>query len=637
MLTVPTIFDSLEGNNERAPTNLPWFPTTLILLSAALIVSCSASKDSRLDPSSTSGQGGSGNSGNGGSGGENTGGLFGTGGPGQCSGDVTCTDDLSGVLCDGAAYQDCGVGEMCAEGECHPACEAAEINKSTVGCQYYAVNPDVTWSAGACYAVFVANTWSQPIQIDVEFDGQALDASTFARIPSGNGQAVTYQPLPNGELPAGEIAILFLAQFGAQQLYTPACPAGITPAVSTEDAALHGTGIARSFLIQTSAPVVTYDIFPYGGGWSAITSATLLFPTSAWGDNYIAVAPYKWTQTNDNLFSWIQIIAAEDGTDVTISPTAAILDGGGITGTPQGTPKTYPLQKGQVLQFTQDEVLTGSPIQATKPIAVVGGNRCMVIPANQSACDAGHQMIPPVSALGFEYAAARYRDRHANTPESPPWRILGAVDGTTLTYEPSQPPGAPSTIGSGEIVEFNAPGPFVVRSQGDTHPFYMSAHMTGCSTVGSTGDCRGDPETVNVVPTAQYLNEYVFFTDPTYPETNLVFIRKKTADGFKDVELDCLGTLTGWQPINADYEVTRIDLVTGNFQPVGTCDNGRREATSEGPFSITVWGWGSAVTGGDIDPNNSVPGFYSQFVSYAYPAGAGVKVITQIEVPPVPR
>ena len=27
----------------------------------------------------------------------------------------------------------------------------------------------------------------------------------------------------------------------------------------------------------------------------------------------------------------------------------------------------------------------------------------------------------------------------------------------------------------------------------------------------------------------------------------------------------------------------------------------------------------------------------SQFVSYAYPAGAGVKVITQVEVPPVPN
>ena len=30
----------------------------------------------------------------------------------------------------------------------------------------------------------------------------------------GNGQAITYSPLPNGQLPPGEVAILFLARFG---------------------------------------------------------------------------------------------------------------------------------------------------------------------------------------------------------------------------------------------------------------------------------------------------------------------------------------------------------------------------------------------------------------------------------------
>lgn len=608
----------------------------LLVLAAVLIGACSAGGDGGNGIGGTAGTGGSGQ-GAVGAGGDGIGGLFGEGGFG-CAEEQTCSDDLASVMCGDTVLFNCEPGEMCAEGQCLPACEAADVNKSTVGCRYYTVNPDVTWSQGACFAAFIANTWNQPVQIDVSFNGLALDASTFARIPSGNGQAVTYDPLPNGELPPGEIAILFLAQFGPQALYTPACPPGITPGVSTEDAALHGTGISRSFYIETSAPVVAYDIFPYGGGWSAITSATLLIPTSAWGDNYIAVNPYRWTLSTPNFYSWIQIIASDDDTDVTISPTATILDGGGITGTPVGVPATYTLQRGEVLQFTQDEVLDGSPIQATKPVALIGGNRCMHIPDGGAACDAGHQMIPPVSALGHEYVAVRYRNRFASTPESPPWRILGAVDGTTLTYEPATPPGAPTAVDSGQILEFAAPGPFVVKSQGDTHPFYMSAHMTGCTVVTSNyDDCRGDPETVNIVPPAQYLGEYVFFTDPTYPETNLIFVRQRTADGFQDVDLDCIGPLTGWQPINADYEYTTVDLVTGNFEPQGACDNGRHEATSDGPFGITIWGWGSGVTGGDINPGSSVPGFYSQFVSYAYPAGAGVKVITQVEVPPVPH
>ena len=36
-----------------------------------------------------------------------------------------------------------------------------------------------------------------------------------------------------------------------------------------------------------------YDIFPYGGGQVAATSATLLIPTNVWDTNYIAIDAYK--------------------------------------------------------------------------------------------------------------------------------------------------------------------------------------------------------------------------------------------------------------------------------------------------------------------------------------------------------
>ena len=92
------------------------------------------------------------------------------------------------------------------------------------------------------------------------------------------------------------------------------------------------------------------------------------------------------------------------------------------------------------------------------------------------------------------------------------------------------------------------------------------------------------------MPSAQYLNKYVFFTDPTYSETNLVVIRSKKDGAFADVTLGCAGVLGGWQPIGADQEFTRIDLVTGNFMDVGGCSNGRHEINSTNPFGVTVWG-----------------------------------------------
>jgi len=94
---------------------------------------------------------------------------------------------------------------------------------------------------------------------------------------------------------------------------------------------------------------------------------------------------------------------------------------------------------------------------------------------------------------------------------------------------------------------------------------------------------------------------------------------------FEPVELDCAGTLIGWQPLG-DLEYTRVDLVTGNFEDVGNCSNGRREMTSEAPFGVTVWGWGTL----GIEPS-------THDVSYAYPAGASVQVINEVVVPPVPE
>ncbi|MBL9027395.1 MAG: IgGFc-binding protein [Myxococcales bacterium] len=586
------------------------------------------------------GTGGSGASAANGPGTTGQGGGFGQGGGGTCE-NLTCSADLHDVVCDGQVVKTCADDQGCAAGACIPACDAAKANKSSVGCDYYTVNPDVTFSQGACFAAFVANTWTTPASLVVERDGQMLDASSFARIPNGSGASITYDPLPGGQIPPGQVAVLFLAQFNPGGLYTPACPAGITTAVSAQDAALHGTGIASSFRITSSVPVVAYDIFPYGGGPSAITSATLLLPTSAWDTNYIAVEPYKQTSPGTpDFYEYVQIVAAEDDTQVTISPTAAIVGGPGVPATGAGVPATYTINRGQVLQFTQETDLTGSPVQSTKPIGLLGGNRCMVIPdSGVFACDAGHQMIPPVRALGTEYAAVHHRNRFPNVEESPPWRIVGAVDGTTLSYDPAPPAGAPTTIGSGQIVEFSTSAPFVVKSQDKDHPFYVSGHMTGCSqvSVDQFGDCRGDPETVNAIPSEQFLDQYVFFTDPTYPETSLTVIRKSGPSGFQDVKLACMsGPITGWQPIGSGgtYQYAYVDLVTGNFQPQNGCDNGRHEASSAAPFTITVWGWGSGATGGDP----SVLQFpYSQYVSYAYPAGASVQPLSEVVVPPVPQ
>ena len=51
---------------------------------------------------------------------------------------------------------------------------------------------------------------------------------------------------------------------------------------------------------------------------------------------------------------FVEVVAQEDGTTVTINPVADIVAGPGVAAGPKGTATKYSIDKGQVLQFTQD-------------------------------------------------------------------------------------------------------------------------------------------------------------------------------------------------------------------------------------------------------------------------------------------
>ena len=68
--------------------------------------------------------------------------------------------------------------------------------------------------------------------------------------------------------------------------------------------------------------------------------------------------------------------------------------------------------------------------------------------------------------------------------------------------------------------------PFKVTSQDANFPFYVGQVMPGAG-------CAGDEDFVNMLPPAQWLSKYVFFSDPTYPTTNLVFVRKNVGTGLE--------------------------------------------------------------------------------------------------------
>jgi hypothetical protein len=117
----------------------------------------------------------------------------------------------------------------------------------------------------------------------------------------------------------------------------------------------------------------------------------------------------------------------------------------------------------------------------------------------------------------------------------------------------------------------------------------------------------GDEDWVNLLAPAQFLQRYVFFTDPTYATTSLVVTRVKGPKGFSDVTIDCLGgPISNWMDVDTakKYQVAHVELVHGT-KPVANCTGSNHQATSDGQFGINVWGTDFCA-------------------SYGYPAGGNV-------------
>ena len=538
------------------------------------------------------------------------------------SGDVDtsctqCSADLHEVLTCGdnpQVVQTCTGNQGCGPNGCIDACAAAAANKSSIGCDYYAI-PSDAWSttydsggaAGNCFAAFVNNNWSSDMNVSLVWKGQTINGNDYAYLPKGSGASITYQKIPSTGIPPNSMAIVFLNDYkpGLGTLKCN-CPASVQAAVSGEDMVIHSTTVGHAMEIKTSVPAVVYDIYPYGGATSYISSATLLLPITAWDTNYIMTTMGEQPSAFP---PGVDLVAQQDGTQITLLPTQNITAGGGVAAATKGVPVTYSINKGQTIHIMQPvdgsgNDLTGSVVQSNVPVGVWGEHFCM------------------------------------DQPDPPPWRMVGLVDGTTLTYDPPVS-GAPATINQSQLVEFTGPAAFHVKAQDDKHPFYLAARRPG-------GDCDaahqqippikalgsdyvaianeatdygvGGPETVNVIPPAQFLTSYIFFTDPTYGYTEIALTRPKAADNaFHDVTLDCLGTVTGWQPVGTSglYQYAHVDLRHAEA-PVGKCDNGLHTIKSDAPFGITVWGYDSAS-------------------SYAYPAGASVKPINTVVVPPTPK
>ncbi len=501
-----------------------------------------------------------------------------------------CDPDL-GLVCDGSA------------GECISLCEQAAESGSNIGCEYVAVDmvnwPD-PYGDEHCFVVLVSNIQPQGNAIVTVEDenGVLLDFPGF-------GTERTVAP--------GEMAVLALTGLPGKCSYIPARP----NAQSINSGLFPGT----AFYVNSTIPVVAYQVNPYEAALSHSTDASLLIPIPALGDQYYV---FSYHSTGLHSPATVSIVAVEDNTEVTFEPTVGMQAGGPVPASGTFTTTLNAFEHLQILS-THPGDLTSSLLTATAPVAVFSGGLCPVIPPGSSCCDHIEQQMPPIQSWGWTYLAATPAQRGS---EKALWRIMAAVDNTPVTFQPPSMSGYDTTLNAGEYIEIDTAESFLVSSAADPEnpdteneppilvnqyikSAYAAASESGMS-FGAMGNLAGDPAMALSVPVEQYLDDYIFLADPTYGYNFVVVVR---TDPTEPIHLDCLDPIPDdrFTQIVGDYSRAVITLSSETGNEDGTCTSGVRRIWSDSPFGIWVYG-------------------YYQCTSYAYPGGMNLQQINRVVV-----
>jgi len=381
-------------------------------------------------------------------------------------------------------------------------------------------------------------------------------------------------------------------------------PAGqllaIKPQPMIADQPIPGTGqFNQAYKIVSDLPIVAYQFNPLDNQNVFSNDASLLLPRTAYDTNYYAISWPTLDRRNpapgtNPYYGYVTIVAWQNGTQITVTPSAAVVGSATMAGIAAGTATTFTLNAYDVLNLEAAGAgdLSGSFVTSPNsvPFGVFGGHVATAFgestPPSSSTpmgpCCADHleHQLFPNSTWGMNFAIARSKQR-TNEPDY--LRILAQKANTVVTFTP-----APSATVSGNCASLQ-PGQFCdVKIQGDTEVsasqpieighFIESAIWTdGFATVVG----NGDPSMAVAVPIEQYRTDYSVLTPNTYDEDYLSISAAPTGG----VTVD--GT-----------------AVTLNAFPGGATHRGAIVPVMAGPHTIhcpdgcgvLVYGYGNAVS-----------------------------------------
>jgi hypothetical protein len=486
-------------------------------------------------------------------------------------------------------------------------CAESIERDSYIGCDYWptvTLNPVYTQFD---YAVAVANP--QPAQVvTVTVSGGALGSPITVQIPAGSVQSI---PLP-------WVPALKGPQFDVDTAVGDPGPSRIVPKgayhLSTDFPVSVYQFSALEYEIDAGAPCPGFG--DAGAGqhcYSYSNDASLLLPTNVATGDYGVVAWPSFGGTP----GFLSVTATQDGTNVTVYPA------GQVQGVPDAGPSvmvrgdsyTYSLNQGDVLemfsalgdvnkaQYASD--LSGSIIQADKPIMTFAGHGCTFIPENKKACDHLESSMFPVETLGTQFIASLPHTPHGEHV----WvRIMGLYDSTLVGFDPPIEGYQGALLNTGDVMDLpDVDQSFAIVANGRINvvEYLQGEYSNWPADAGDPNPDLGDPSECPAVPLQQYRSTYTFLAPKTYTEN---WIDVLTPQG-NTITLDGVDI-----PSTSYVQVGGQPFQTAHVQLDNT--NEGHEIHGIFPFGLLVYGYGSRT-------------------SYMYPGGLDLHIVAIPPPPPI--
>lgn len=513
-----------------------------------------------------------------------------------CAPGSTRCQDLDTVLhcsTDGSAWGNptaCEEGSVCNDGACISGCEAEIKLSSYIGCEYWTVDldnfPDPFTNPmpfEVPHSVVISNPSHAPatIQFDAK-DGTVIEFADPVVLP---GEAKAF------EMPRQDV---------------------------------DGSGITwKSIRIRSSMPVNAYQFNPFNNAQVFSNDGSLLLPANTLGRKYIVASfpsgvdmrsvPIPGLPQVPAQSGYVTIVATDGGTTaVTVRVSCDTDEGPEVPAMTAGTEMTFQLEQYQVLNiqakgldfsnlFAGANDLTGTLIEATKPVAVFGGHEEAVIARDpeastggssstsedQGSCCADHleEQLLPVQVWTNDVLCAKAPPR-SDPPEPDIWRIFSGADGNQITTVPEIAGLHGQTLQYGQWVQVQSPDSFEVHGTGPV----MAVQYTVSQE--QTDQVVGDPAMILAVPVGQYREDYRILVPDGYSTDWVTVIRVAG----EQVLVDDVPTAVPFQPFGSgQWEVGWVPL-----------EPGVHHLQANSPFGLIAFGWDSAV-------------------SYGYPAGLNLR------------